>query len=540
MGGWASLHVSGRLVVDGKEFECVMANISYQLNTIPQAQFMVAVGRGHSALKPAQIHRSKFTIQVPLQYYATIKPLAGDVDPDIPGEEFLLFDGYLTGLSWDKSLQHDRAVLHAKHWLLDMDYSSALSDSSHPLNPSQFSYRPVHDIPGAGGISFFPQTQQGFITPSVLQEDFWGKGLYPWLYALTEEDMINTVELAHLGQPGKNDTAQKALKRFTLTEGNYAPLSLDMAGADALAISDAIWNDVQMESYETFAVEGTTLWNKLVGAFGTRYLFAVVPRVEDALVIPYIPGLRKTWEKDIKASEYALTGASSQLIRLLRGMGIFAGLNSRTGADGHEPGKDPMRLGIGGWFGPEDLEQGMVMLKQGPRWLSNLGAADRYSLWSAGAGANIIGTAMHPGVGEDGGPTKPKDLKIGAKNILDHFAEALYVYEQLKLRQFSLSGKFRVDIAPGSTIKVEVAGDRFIEANTLAKNLVGDVVRVTYTIDSETPRISTDFHLAHVRTEDENSQEGFSIDRHPLWTEPWPGAQLLPEGPADALKPANG
>ena len=535
MGGWSEYKVAAKLVIDGMEFECVRANVAYQLNTIPYAMFMVAVGRGKRRLTPAAIHKTKFTIQAPVELYVSLTPMAsgGDGEPDtFPAGGFRLFQGYLTGVSWNKSRQHEHAILHARHWLLDMDYSSALSDMSHPLNPSQFSFRAAHDIPGAGGASWTVFTEKGLVTAETLKSDFWKDGLHPWLQSLTEEDLINNLDMTWLGEVHNNSTAARALARFTTDKGNYVPLAMNMHGADPVSLADAIWNDVQAETYDSLV--NTTLWGKLVGDFASRYMFAVVPRVEDAIVVPFVPGLQKIWNPQnrlatIMAKDYALVGANVQLMRMLRAVGVFSGLNSRTGADNAEPTGDPITLGIGGLYHSTSFEDGMLMLKQGPRWLSNIIAADRYSAGSAGAGVDVIGNAMFPGAGNDNGPLKPKDLKRQSKDMMDSFAKALYVYEQLRLRQLELSGKFRLDIAPGSTVSIEVAGDRFIEKDVLTKMLVGDVTRVTYLIDSETPRIATDFNLAHIRTVDENKLEDFSMETPPFWTEGWAGAGILTE-----------
>jgi len=532
MGGWAEYKVAAKLVVDGIEFECVKANVAYQLNTIPYAMFMVAVGRGQRRLKAAMIHKKTFKTQVEISLFVSIVPMSSGGEPaaDILPTNFRLFQGYLTGISWNKSRQHEHAILHARHWLLDMDYSSALSDMSHPTNPSQFSYKAAHDIPGAGGASWHAQTQEGFVTAATIKSDFWKDGLFPWLEALTQEDLINNVDMSWLGTTHNNATAAKALARFSSSAGNYVPLKMNTHDADIVSLADAVWNDVESESFDSLV--NTTLWGKLAGDFASRYMFAIVPRVEDALVVPFVPGLREIWNPNkqlatILAKDYALMGANVQLMRLLKAVGIFSGLNSTTGVDNGEPGEDPISLGIGGLYPAKNIENGMLMLKQGPRWLSNIIAADRYSAGSAGAGVNIIGTAMHPGVGDDNGPPKPKDLKIKSKDIMDAFAKALYVYEQLRLRQLELSGKFRLDIAPGSTVSIEVAGDRFIEKDVLTKTLVGDVTRVTYMIDSETPRIATDFNLSHIRTVQENENPDFSMDAPPFYENGWPGTKLI-------------
>lgn len=530
--GWSSVKVRGRLMLDGKEYDTVMATVSYELNNIPQATFLVAVGRGGGQLKPAAIHRLQPKAQMPVLFYATLEQQSGTADRELPKGELLLFEGELTGLSFQKMSGGAQVVLQARHWLLNMDYSSSLSESSHPANPSQFSYRATHEFKGAGAASWGPFTRQGLISEITLAEDFWGKGLYPWLQELTDTDRINKDELSFLGGGDTGNTsAKKALNRFTTTKGNYVPLEFDMRKADAGSVAAAIWNDVQAETYESFAQ--VTLWGKLVSDFASRYMFAVVPRVSDALVIPYIPGLRKLWTQKLRATDYVAVAVTSELHRTLRGVGVFSGVASRTGADGREPGQDTAKLGVGGWYSPPGADTGMVMLRSGPRWLTGIIAPDRYSEFSTGGGMRKIGNAMHPGEKSTGQstagspPPSPASLKESSKPVFDAYAEALYAYEQLRLRQIEISGKLRFDIAPGSTTELEVSGEKFISNDALSGNLIGDVLRVTYVMDSENGKAATNFNLAHLRTEQENQLPGFSLDRHPLWKQPWSGCRLV-------------
>ncbi len=524
---WSSVKVGGRLVVDGNEFDGVMAAVAFELNAVPQATIAVEIGRGKSKMTPAMIHKvaGQFHLQTTLQLYVTLTPLGG-YEQDLPQGEFRLFDGYLVGMSFQKMQGRAQVLLQAKSWLLDMDYSSSLSDTSHPRNPSQFSYRTTHLWEGAGGASWTPFTKQGLIDSGTLASDFWKDGLQPWLEEITKQDAINTDELAFLGEAGSNATAAKALARFTTTKGNYVPLQLDFSGADADSIADAIWADVQAETFESFATH--TLWSKLVADFASRYLFAVVPRVEDALVIPFAPGLRTPWKYELKASDYDSVGMSRELSRLLRGIGVFSGLKSRTNADLVELGGDQGQLGIGGWYSPPGISRGMVQLRQGPRWLTNMIATDRYSDFaSGGGGARIIGTSLHPGVGAASVVPEPDVLKKSTKRLFDRFAESLYVYEQLRNQQLELGGKVRFDIAPGSTVRVQIIEEPFIQNDQLAGTLIGDVIRVTYNIDSENARIGTNFNVSHVRPESVAAQAGFGLDKHPFWLQPWPGAGLL-------------
>lgn len=536
MGGSASIKVRGRLLVGPYEFDIVTAGIAFELNNIPTASFTVAVGRSGSALQPGNLHyfAGSLSPDMRVQFRCRLDVIESSEPYHVPNGEFRLFDGYLSGFSTTTQKGALMAVFQAKHWLLDMDYSSAVSNSSHPTNPSQFSFKASHQPAGAGGTSWTPLTATGPVSDTTLATDFWGSGLKKWLTELTALDMINKDELSFLGgEPSKNDTAKKALDRFTTSSGNYVKLAMDFKQADAASIASAIWNDIQMDSYDS-TLANTTLWGKLVNDFASRYMFAIVPRVEDALVIPYIPGLKTPWKYGISGKDYDRTGSTSELQRRLRGVGILSGVSFRTGSNLREPGQSPSKLGVGGWYSPKGAERGMVMLRQGPRWLTNVIASDRYSEFSAGAGVKTIGNAMHPGAkalsqSTKKAPPAPEKLKEGSKTIFDAFARAMYAYEQLRTRQLEIGGKIRFDIAPGSTIRIAPSFDKFILPDAMAQPLVGDVTRVTYVLDSQKGTAMTNFNIAHVRTGYENSLDEFSLERHPLWMNPWSGCGLLAE-----------
>jgi len=536
MGGTAAIKIRGRLLVGPYEFDVITAGVAFELNNIPTASFTVAVGRAGGNLRPGNLHyfADRLSPEMRVQFRCQLTVLDSSVPYRVPTGEFRLFDGYLSGFSTTTQRGALVAVFHAKHWLLDMDYSSAVSDSSHPTNPSQFSFKASHQPAGAGGTSWTPLTAVGPVSDTTLATDFWGEGLQKWFKELTALDMINKDELAFLGGgPTKNDTAKKALDRFTTASGNYVKLAMDFKQADAASVAAAIWNDIQMDSYDS-TLANTTLWGKLVNDFSSRYMFAIVPRVEDALIIPYIPGLKKTWKYGIAGTDYDRTGATSELQRRLRGVGILSGVTFRTGSNLREPGQSPSKLGVGGWYSPAGSDRGTVLLRQGPRWLTNIIASDRYAEFSAGAGVQPIGNALHPGTRAASKSTKappppPEQLKKDSKRIFDAFAHAMYTYEQLRTRQIEIGGKLRFDIAPGSTINIAPSFDKFILPDAMAQPMVGDVTRVTYVLDSQKGTAMTNFNIAHVRTGYENSRDEFSLDRHPLWMNPWAGCGLLSE-----------
>jgi hypothetical protein len=86
---------------------------------------------------------------------------------------------------------------------------------------------------------------------------------------------------------------------------------------------------------------------------------------------------------------------------------------------------------------------------------------------------------------------------------------------------------FRLDIAPGSTIKVENEGEQFIASDPLAAPFYAHVVRVSLGVDGEQPSIGTSFHLSHIRSEAENGDDRTSVLKHPLYQETFSGCALV-------------
>lgn len=545
---WASTKVGAYLRIgQNTNLDIHAAVIAFELNAIPRAEFQIAAGRDADVgdVSPAHTLADLLRAETPLQLILDANHIAAAAfglagRERLPAGESVIFDGYVSGVSTTQMADGLGIVLHGTHWLADMAHASALSQNSHPSNPAAFSYRAAHEFEGAGASSFTPFLQQGQITAATLATDFWESGLLPWLREVCNSDAINIEELTFLGSaPDGTAAALSALDRFTTKSGNYVPLQLRMGDTDAASVAEAIWNDTQDETYESFAT--TTIWDKIVQGFAPKYMFAVVPRVHDALIVPYVPGLRRTWKHVVRATDYSPIRVISPRERALRGVGVFSGVTLRTGADGHEPGTDgtPLsRLGIGGWYQPPGADRGMVLFREAPSWVSRIAAADRYVDWGSGAGKYPVGSAVHPTGGIAAGSAKPPSpaaLRTSAKYMLDRYAAALYAYEQLRGRQADVVCRPRFDIAPGSTVRVKRHGDKFVkealggQQDDTAEDLIGDVVRVTHHISREPPKFETVLTLSHIRTQSEQDTPGVGVDEHPLWEQSWTGAALLPE-----------
>jgi hypothetical protein len=530
--GYSTAKPELEVIVDGETLNASHFMASFEMNAIPRAWVRVAVGREVQSLSPAKIHEiaNDLNFMKPVEVRMKMTSLGGTDPEDWPGE-FRIFDGFATGIVWERSHSGASFVLNLTHWLQELNFSSSLSPTSHPNNPFDFAFDAAYPLlgggEGGGGLSINPMTNTQISVAEAITTNFWEDGLKPWFLDLSMVDTINPEIIAEKGGPPPNDGAKEALEKIVSVAGNCgAPLALDPKEADTEALIEAVANDIAEETYNTFF--NYTFWDKLIGQFAPSYKFAIVPRVEDALVVPFAAGLQEE-HIEIKADEYNYARLQGELLRPLRACGVMSGARAWFGgwlpADG-VPNFN--RLGVGGWF-ESTAPKGMIMLKDAPKWIASAVIPSTYVGDVSGADGGTKATALHPEAGKKATKAKPKEIIEKQKSILDAYAHALYVEEILRHRQGSLSGKLRFDICPGSTVKVEGGSDEFIPGDATGDPIFASVLSVTIELDSENAKAGTSFQLAHLRSEKENERKETSVERHPIWKDKFPGCALLDE-----------
>lgn len=583
-------------------FDILSFHSEFELNAIPSAVVSVALGRrADDVTRASRIHY--FLNCMKLQLPATVWCEAC-ADADSEGEsqdfnpwptgQFKIFEGYVTGSGFRRSTQGADLSLSLTHWLADLNFSSALSRQSHPLNPAQFFFPAnfgANSIAntGGGGIPLSAPFMVGiematpFFQVSTVMQDFWGgdpclqyhskwqaNGLKSWLLYMSQWDRINQYEIEARGGGegpagidwGQNWEACRALSRF---EPNAVGPDFNEAGCGyILGVPLGFKNTTGIDTYLTISIadhighesleaySNVTLWDKLSGQFHADYMFSVVPLVEKALVVPFVPGLStqspttSLVHRTLQTSDYESMDTQSMLPRPLRAVGILIGSNDQGG--GSLTGDQSAQyVGFGGWFdkmtgppagdGDPAYRRGLIMFKGGPRWLNTIVPYDMTTESSTG----LFGTIRAATDWLAGGPSSiqpPRQILQGAKPVWDLYARTVYIHEVLKLRQGTISGPVRFDIAPGSTLRVETAEDQFVKEIVQCEGpgnpccvtnyMWCQVLRVSTTIDSQNMRAFTTFYVAHCRSEDENNDPATSIPYHPLWQRcQWAGCVLV-------------
>lgn len=545
------------------EHQISRCETSFAMNKIPLCDCAVAAGISVHTGEVAKIHEEASELRVMLPAKVILRP-EGPFEPNndfgwSEAGDYPIFDGYLTGTGYTRIYGKLYFTMQLIHWLSDLAFSSALSNQSHPANPSDIAFRDAYNPPCAdaqtASLRAFTTTDRfyRYFDRDAITNDFWGQVIHPLLCCLAQEDAIQ-LGLCAGGpeEPIPNYQSLQALSRFetdTGVEGSCGiarrwsvPLSLG-GGLVGNALAKGIQRYFAKEYTESYW--GTTMWDKLVQQFAPTFKFAVIPRVEDALIVPFMPGLRAPYRVRIFDRDIDGIDVKSFIRRPLRGVGIYAGREVRTSASSAQTSSIYGELGAGGCYIPDLEAQGMLLIQRAPGWLINVtAAASSPAVTTTGTrdGAEVrqpTSTATTPlpeGTAESGAlrPTEdPRDAAVNSGSVFENLARWIYIAEVLRGRNGMLVTKPRFDIAPGTNLAFHVSGDRFVidrlGSDDLQRPFFATVTRVVTLFDADNAQGQTTLQLAHVRTSEENEDDRTSVDFHPLYPgqDPYLGAPLV-------------
>lgn len=542
---WAKYKIRLRAEIGGQSYlDVVQWTATWELNNIPHGQLLLAVGRNFSTQQAATIHRTVDTLKTKMKAKVFLEVIpsgaAAGIVNEWPKGEFVVFDGYAVATGWRRSREEAQFVVHLLHWLDDLHGSSMLSATSHPSNPSDFTFGAVFPALGlnSSGGEDPAATEPAWtatcdatrsITNAVLEDDLWGAVLLPWLQTIASQDRLDVNPLGGAGiSRGLNDRAKLALARMGQSDRgscDVVKLAMDIGGADGNAIANGVRNYLTRETFSSWV--HTTFWGKLVGEWGPQFMFSIVPRIEDAFPVPFTGPLRTPF-KTILPSEYDFADVGSAMPQVLQAVGIFHPVQMYTGGDGGAAGFPKSYAQLCGWYSPEDEPEGLLLMKDPPGWITEIIPEIEQSRDSSGAEGDAIGTAAEPDVGKDIKGDDPAKAVGGVAQttFMNRFAQQWYALESTKGRQGEMSGKLRFDLAPGSNVKIIPAKEKFIGDDDLSLPRFATITRVTCMINAESKVAGTGFGLAHVRTAAENTTDKTSVERPPLYKEGWPGCSL--------------
>ena len=532
---------SAVLEIGGEQYTLVKYQGSFALNEIPQAVCTVATGRRATSVDQAnaraQIHESGPQIRhmQPARVYLN---LAGESRPgrSWPEDRKLVFDGYVHGFTFRKTHNSLQAVIKLIHWLVDLSFSSALSETSHPSNPGSL-IGPISQ--SAGGGLFGASGQPKASLPEHLNatfnfgllDDVWG-GIKQFLWQVAEtEDMFkprriagrSRSELGFDADPGPNTRALQALRRIEgpapdAAEGDNLEYKLGQA-LPLQTISTAVENSAidAMNHQRMAAYKNQTLWEVLVRGLLPEFGMTLCPMVDRAVVVAQTPAYRTDdYWKTLAETDYSSIDLDAQVSKPLQAVAIAAEEESDTLANVTQK-KSPF-VSLGGIFAQSSDEDtpgpdGVLLVRRAPRWIKNI----TLSVPDPPKDNKPVRDSTDPEAGE--APDElPKNQWTNVEDLMSRYARMLYVQNVLRGRRGPLSGPLRFDIGPGSHIKVEGSPEQFLEgSDKLAASMFAQVTRTTVIVDAQSRRATTSFSLSHIRDEVENEADRTSLDQHPFY-----------------------
>lgn len=551
LGGIKQLKIKMWLVVavpdDQGTYQKVPLDISnftstFAKNSIPQASCCVAVGATvPDTSRVSNLHyivsrlvfKTRAVVYLQVFEGAKFVPVGMGNNAELfaNGNIIPVFEGYTTGSGYRRGASGAEYVISLEHWLTDLTASTALSPDLQPNTPfnTYFPAVPFSDAPEGNekGGPFGAGLAAGF-TVDGLAQDLWGQGLRVYYARMAQLNALglnpsdyagvgNLLEFENVFTSARNDVALEGLDRFLPANNqNYVPLTLKQ-NAGTESIVNNISNMIINMSARSF--DGATFWENLI-TFGSSLQFDVIPLINTAVVVPTLPNFYYPWGV-IYASEINSVELSTAMPRFLKG--VILGTPNSENSGYNDPANQSQEasarsldfLSCGIYIGSN---VGTMLVRSVPEWLSQPVAP----YLSLAADKFVF----------DGNNRKQPVVKIDEKaveyaRVANAYAKLIYQGEVLKHRAGTVSGKLRLDIAPGSVVAVEVTSEVQPTNDQLGYPFFGMVEQVHNVIDCTTGSASTTFALSNIRTAYENTNGSLVSTENPLYSKVWNGSGMF-------------
>mgnify|MGYP001156624912 FL=1 len=501
----------------GYTFDVSSFSANYALNGIPTAEVILPLGREFDTklLSNSYSFLTSSFIDRPAYLYLSFLDNSEGVglNPNISTGTYLVFAGYPSNVQYVKTADNLQLKVTLRHWLSDLDFASTLSAASHPSNPKTLICNPKLQFGGLGsGLGFaLAGIAQSIINPTYAAANLWGNAIFPFLRQLVLADRVNN-SLFGTG----NDCLNRAVLR-ALSSWMYSILPLNIAALGMTGVQrimDSLVGLLDQNSADQFVSElaGTTLWKKLLD-FARQFLFTIVPFPLYYRVEPIVLGLSNFYTT-IPASEILhITTVLDRPTVPTRAVGVYGSFTPLLGSAIDNPEEASIDL-IGGWYISSSLGYGLVEVLQAPRFLSGPFEPAYFTRAAVGGITDKTPLMRSPALRDLGVLEVQKNATLAHYAVLDELAHYYYIVKQLSNRTAVVTCPFRMDICPGSTVRLALYSQEQIPFED--GYLYGMVDSINYSLsDGESPK--TIYNILGVRNQAEFVHPDFSTVHHPFY-----------------------
>lgn len=553
-------------------------SMTYGVNAIPTASANIALGRNARTGIRSNIELVAPNLKQMLKARVTINGELGDWSPDGGGtkggknqykeaNDTVIFLGYLSGSAYRRTQGSITLALSFVGKLFDLSLSSSGSKDVLPGSPASLMLPTM--VKGTGAKS--SGTAAGRFTDELAKDmntDF-SNGLIKVLAFLANESQIQV----HGSRPGEGvggwcegvtppgdlsapDSNKAVLQLFSgsgywegMANFNGLPDAQIAAGPTLAGITEPYPFSTSVDKGQVANYVGqvlsttmseSSMWDILIARLLPQFGMAVIPFATSAAIVPILP-MSKSPNYRITPNEYADFSISAASTKPLYGVGVMGTYSTATLATSEN------KQCVGAYFIPKiqsgeltgepSVREGMWMFVNAPGWLDDW---TNFDPETRSGDPSVVGLLTKPSSDTTGSPSQPlpsrdPDADVDRiNNAMEGYAKWIYCANALRDRSGSVTGKFRLDISPGTILEVAANGesdDINPGTDTLTESLIGFVSRVTTNIDAEAGSANTTLELTHLRTKSENddttSTDRFSMARHPFFAKHFKGGYLV-------------
>lgn len=525
--------------VGGEEIDITGLDITYALNLIPSASIFPTVGREPTNNKEAKAVDVLLAAQpfTPVKIYAkfeTEKDSASD-DPGFPyDKDVLLFDGYITGVTYQSTRNPAGGsvslVAGATGWLAGLAGTSSQTKKTTIKGPGNFAE--AANLSSSNKISVFNLQSAFAVDPSGITTDLWAEFIKPFYLEL--------VGTASVWGDAPNSSADSALAKmddenvFAGDATNTLPFTFSVGTKLSIAqkfIAEELGKDV------FYRWRKTDLWSALMG-MAYSYKFAIVPLIETASCCAAYGALNGKEHRYITTNDYTDIMLSvrtpMKIVKIVIAGTLPSSPYSPTPIVGAIVG---LHSAESAWTDPELGATGQTIVLPAPNWLTGMLPVGDITRMSVGGKGLVIPDAVNPTANVEVPET---DYQAFYNNYLlsdlgDRYAKTIAQHMLFEERTGQVTGRFRLDIGPGSLVKVQVIDDKFGEKDAEEKAIYGQVqsasLRLRAGAAGAVGMAGTRFNINYVRTAAEHEAPGdvLTASKHPLYDTRFVGVKLWSE-----------
>jgi len=524
--------------LNGEELDIFGFEVRYVLDEIPQARIFPTVGREPTSGKEAQAVQAFLNAvpYTPLKVYVKMETEIDNPDEANPGfpynEDVLVFDGYFAGVGY-QSMRTPAGgsaaslVCYGMHWLTGL----AGSDMQHTLNT----------VKGPGGFAELANTKGSVlglfdITSTFYKDvadaktDLWKKFVKPMFREILDTKTV-------WGE-NSNESADEAINKMDhdATFSGDADNTLELRVASEQVPPEIIGKFLAWQiGWSIFKQwQSSNMWVALQ-TLARTFEFHIVPLIETATCAPVFGALNGDPFKEITTDDYHALNIDARTPAKVSKYVI----TGATGTMSSPYSPTPRISAVVGIYSAEDAWEfdvrGLTVVAQAPMWLVpelQIGSITRYGM---GGDKLAIPDACNPTAFAEEPDEDYQELfnAYVTSELGDAVAKKRLQELIFSERSGSITGRFRLDVAPGSTVAVQVIDDKFAEQGAEPRYVYGLVTGVTLRVSSgeagATGDASTTLALGYLRSKQEHEGIGDILvsEYHPIYEVRYVGSGLL-------------